>query len=535
MLVARRDDSPRPRGARELDRGGSALLGARHRAGRPGADGAKAECATHRAHRRDCVGDPRRARSTVLEVAHGLHLGGRGRLHRRAPPEFRRRRHRRRLEHRAVRGRHRDPRRRVSPRRLPHPGDPPPPRDGRRQRAGASEPAGAGGTARGPAARVDARGACGLDRVPGARPAGAPHVRRVARRRRALRHRRGHTGRAFPRPRRARRPRDLESVGPEPRRDIWAGVPGGRMLDRALGPCRSREVPGLGGRGRRSSGPLERGLLDLLPRVRGRLSRPSQEYGPAGDRADDRPDVVAVKRSTLALISLLIGLTACASLSGPYQEYEIRFEGDAQPALGASPSDQELINTAAWLIRHKLELPVPAAIKAYVYVNQATLVDGLIKVAGETTDDAWDKGRYAAGVASRSGLFLRGDYLARMHYVGRAGLFAHELAHVSQARLREGGRGRAAQWILEGHADWVKMRVLDLLRYRPYAESRDHVVRTVVGSPTPIALFPPLAELANNPVWVNATNQLGAPATYWQAFLAIDWLVEGSGDTYDRG
>ena len=236
-----------------------------------------------------------------------------------------------------------------------------------------------------------------------------------------------------------------------------------------------------------------------------------------------------MKRSTPALISLLIGLTACASLSGPYQEYEIRFEGDAQPALGASPSDEELINTAAWLIRHKLELPFPAAIKAHVYVNQATLVDGLIKVAGETTDDAWDKGRYAAGVASRSGLFLRGDYLARMHLVARVGLFAHELAHVSQAKLRQGGRGRAPQWMLEGHADWVKMRVLDLLRYRTYGESRDHIVRTVVGSPTPITLFPPLPELADNLAWVKTTNKLGAPATYCQAFLAVEWLVERYG------
>lgn len=238
-----------------------------------------------------------------------------------------------------------------------------------------------------------------------------------------------------------------------------------------------------------------------------------------------------MKRSTPALVSLLIGVAACASVSlgGPYREYEIRFEGDTPPALAASPSDEELINAAAWLIRHKLELPFPAAIKAYVYVNQATLVDGLMKVAGETSDEAWDKGRYAAGVAARSGLFLRGDYLARMHHVGRVGLFAHELAHVSQSRLREGGRGRAAQWILEGHADWVKMRVLDLLRYRSYAESRSHVVRTVVGSPTPVKLFPPLPELASNSAWVTATNKLGAPATYCQAFLAVDWLVERYG------
>ena len=119
--------------------------------------------------------------------------------------------------------------------------------------------------------------------------------------------------------------------------------------------------------------------------------------------------------------------------------------------------------------------------------------------------------------------------MARMHYVARVGLIAHELAHVSQMQLREGGRGRAAQWILEGHADWVKMRVLDLLRYRSYAESRDHVARTVVGSPVPIKLFPPLPDLAGNSAWVAATNKLGAQATYCQAFLAVDWLVQRYG------
>jgi len=236
-----------------------------------------------------------------------------------------------------------------------------------------------------------------------------------------------------------------------------------------------------------------------------------------------------VKRSAPALISLLVGLAGCAVLGGPYREYDIRFEQDAQPTLGASPSDDELINATAWLIRHKLELPFPPSIKAYVYVNQATLVDGLIKLAGDSTDEAWDRGRYAAGVAARSGLFLRGDYLAHMHLVGRAGLIAHELAHVSQARLREGGKGRAAQWILEGHADWVKVRVLDLLGYRSYAESRDHIVRTIVGSPTPIKLFPDLRELGGNDAWVASTNKLGAAATYCQAFLAVDWLVERYG------
>lgn len=236
-----------------------------------------------------------------------------------------------------------------------------------------------------------------------------------------------------------------------------------------------------------------------------------------------------MKRPAPVLVALLVGLCGCAALSGPYREYEIEFEREARPALGPSPSDEELINAAAWLIRHKLELPFPTAIKAYVYVNQATLVEGLIKLAGDSNAEAWDRGRYAAGVAARSGLFLRGDYLASMHLIARTGLIAHELAHVSQMRLREGGRGRAAQWILEGHADWVKVRVLDLLRYRSYADSRDHIVRTVIGSATPIKLFPDLDTLARNDAWVASTNKLGAQATYCQAFLAVDWLVERYG------
>src|SRR2546429_8250801 len=103
------------------------------------------------------------------------------------------------------------------------------------------------------------------------------------------------------------------------------------------------------------------------------------------------------------------------------------------------------------------------------------------------------------------------------------------ISHVSQRRLAEGGRGGAAQWILEGHADWVKVQVLDLLGVRPYRESRDEIVRSVIGSKMPAKFFPDLEVLATNAGWTTARNQFGAPATYGQAFLAVDWLVERYG------
>jgi hypothetical protein len=231
----------------------------------------------------------------------------------------------------------------------------------------------------------------------------------------------------------------------------------------------------------------------------------------------------SVSRTVLALSAVLA--TAC-SLVGSYRQYEIRFDAAATPPLSAGLSESELIDSIAWLMHHRLDLPFPPDIKAYVYVNEAAFVNGLVKIAGETPDEAWNR-RSAFGVATGAGLFLRGDYLARMNLIGRASLLAHELTHVSQAKLRNGGRARPAQWVLEGHAEWVKFKVVEMLGYRAYTESRDIMVRA--ANPSTIQFYPDLPTLANNAAWIEATRQLGGMATYGQAFLAIDWLVEQYG------
>jgi hypothetical protein len=53
------------------------------------------------------------------------------------------------------------------------------------------------------------------------------------------------------------------------------------------------------------------------------------------------------------------------------------------------------------------------------------------------------------------------------------------------------------------------------------------MMRAALGST--IKFFPDLPALANNAAWIEATRRLGAMATYGQAFLAIDWLVEQYG------
>ncbi|HEY3064769.1 MAG TPA: hypothetical protein VGL09_03205 [Methylomirabilota bacterium] len=232
----------------------------------------------------------------------------------------------------------------------------------------------------------------------------------------------------------------------------------------------------------------------------------------------------------IVLAATALALASGESPAGPYREYEIRVTADMPAALARNPTDSDLIHAIASLMTTRLELPLPPSVRAYVYVNEATLVDGLITLAGEKSEDAWDRGRFAAGVATRVGIFFRGDYLAQMHLLARAGLFAHELTHVSQRTLAKNRRVRGDQWLREGHADWVKFRVLDLLGFRRFSESRDEVMRAVLRSTTPLHLFPSLDTLASNTSWTASMNRLGAPATYGQAFLAVDWLVERHGD-----
>src|SRR2546426_465398 len=252
-----------------------------------------------------------------------------------------------------------------------------------------------------------------------------------------------------------------------------------------------------------------RDFTDLLEDVV--MSRRHRAERRPGEFMADRSGNGRRRRSGLPLawlvLLILVPLAGPApSAAGPYREYEIRFSGEAAP-LGKSPSDADLINAVAWTMSNKLDLPFPVGTKAYIYVNQATFVDGLIQIAGEERQQAWDKGRFAAGVATRVGLFLRGDHLARMHLLARTGLFAHELTHVSQHKLAEGGRGGAAMWVLEGHADWGKFQVLELLGLRPYREARGEGGRFVITSKMAGKVFPGLPGLAANAGWGRAVDQ----------------------------
>jgi hypothetical protein len=232
----------------------------------------------------------------------------------------------------------------------------------------------------------------------------------------------------------------------------------------------------------------------------------------------------------LLVVTVFLGALALASPSPaapPCREHEIGFAAEAPRAPAPDASSDEIIDATASVIRAKLDLPFSPSYKAYICGDEAAFAEGLLRNLGvRAVDSDWRSVPAAAGVATRVGVFLRGDFLARAPLRRRVTVVAHELAHLGQQDAAKHREDRLPMWMLEGHADWVAFQVLDLLGLQTYGASRAVIVRSVASAVTPVEHFPDLDALADHESWSRSVRSL--PATYGQAFLAVEYLIERS-------
>lgn len=230
--------------------------------------------------------------------------------------------------------------------------------------------------------------------------------------------------------------------------------------------------------------------------------------------------LAAILLSVAALSSPSAAVAAC-------QRHEIGFGSAAPGTLGPGASHSELIDAAASVIRDTLGLPFAKSHQAYVCSDETAFTEALLRNFGVgAVGGDWGIVPSAAGVATRVGVFLRGDFLDRVNLHRRVTVVAHELAHLAQQELVGPREDRLPVWLLEGHADWVAFKVLDRLKLRTYEESRTVVARSIAGAVTPLEHFPDLDALATSATWNRSTRSLAA--TYGQAFLAVEFLIERS-------
>lgn len=251
---------------------------------------------------------------------------------------------------------------------------------------------------------------------------------------------------------------------------------------------------------------------------------PSARRRPAAARAALR--VLA----TLLLIPL--GFAGCATSTPPTPTVvNIRVDAAAARRLQEDMGDEDLLAAMAWYVVHQIGLPLGTPLSAYFFTSQHAFEAGLIARAGVETSMAREQARFATGVGTADGMFLRADRLNGRPLLVRAGLYAHELVHLSQYHLAGGKRAGSEQWLREGFADWVRFRALDHFRLRPYAESRRRLLDEVRLA-GPLEVFPGLGALVTSRQWIEARaagGGRGNALTYGQAFLAVDWLAERVG------
>jgi hypothetical protein len=107
-------------------------------------------------------------------------------------------------------------------------------------------------------------------------------------------------------------------------------------------------------------------------------------------------------------------------------------------------------------------------------------------------------------------------------------VLAHELTHTIERNLVEGRLTASDQWLREGFAEWVGYQVADTFGAEAFAKSRDRVLDSIANAKS-YQTFPSLTQLTGNAEWLTWSKTLGRAATYGQALIALDLLIEERG------
>jgi hypothetical protein len=129
-------------------------------------------------------------------------------------------------------------------------------------------------------------------------------------------------------------------------------------------------------------------------------------------------------------------------------------------------------------------------------------------------------------VGGYRGVLLNDAKFARLPSAERVAMLAHELGHSLQYELGGGKRGASDQWLREGFAEWLSIRVLERLdgaSMTGVRRDRQRALRAAGRAKTPR-----LTDLVTFPTWVRAAERYGG-SMYALAFLAADFLLERHG------
>jgi hypothetical protein len=152
--------------------------------------------------------------------------------------------------------------------------------------------------------------------------------------------------------------------------------------------------------------------------------------------------------------------------------------------------------------------------------------EAALLASGYPVDFARATARTMAAIGGHGRVLVNEGNLSAVPWEGRLALLAHELTHSLQYELGGGHRGTSDQWLREGFAEWVAVRVLERLDAATLERARYDAVAGVRGRARPL---PALDAMATFPQWVALGHGPHADAVYDLAFAAVDFLIRRHG------
>lgn len=184
----------------------------------------------------------------------------------------------------------------------------------------------------------------------------------------------------------------------------------------------------------------------------------------------------------------------------------------------------------ARVLGQELKLPVPAYTME-VYAVPAEFEEALRKYLQLSPESARTAMGFAKAAVGSRRVLVNEPLMAGVDWPERLVTLAHEIAHTSQLDL-SGGRSLVRnQWLVEGFAEWVALRVVHELGVRPLPQERAKVLAQVRGARASSGLAL-LAEMDTLAQWLQVRQARGFDATYPYAWLATDFLIERH--SYDK-
>lgn len=236
---------------------------------------------------------------------------------------------------------------------------------------------------------------------------------------------------------------------------------------------------------------------------------------------------MALFRRPIYFCSLLVGVLLTGCVSAPRVIPISYAPGIQRPSTDRIADYPDAMAAILLVIVEELKFPrIEAAL--ILYPNRYEFESGLVQelkmeqtLAAQTASFAW-------GVGSNKKVLVNELPLSKQGWPERIRFLAHEFTHTVQYALANGRRGNSDQWLREGLADWVSYKVVENLELNTYARRRKIRLEQVWRAKQH-QTFPSLAQLVTFRDWVTWRNTLGSEATYAQAFLAVEYLIERKG------